>query len=312
MARAYGSRAQMALAFESTYGTAPGSGFAKVPFIRSTLGATEELLPSDVLGFGRDPLAPDKDALDLDGDVVVPVDVEAFGLWLKGAFGSPSTTGSGPYTHVFTSGGYTLPSMSIETGMPEVPRFAMDTGCRVNSLSWDMQRKGHLSATVNLIGQTEASETTSQAGTLASYTLARFMQRHGSVTRGGSALGDVVSARVNYSNNLEPIDSMRGDGLIDGVDPTMAELSGQLTVRFGSETLLDQAINGDSAAFTFALSRGASQSLTLSVPRVFLPRPKLQVEGPQGIQATFDWVAARQTDGNPMGSVTLVNSVESY
>ena len=31
-----------------------------------------------------------------DGDVVVPIDAEAFGFWLKAAFGDPVTTGTGP------------------------------------------------------------------------------------------------------------------------------------------------------------------------------------------------------------------------
>jgi Asp-tRNA(Asn)/Glu-tRNA(Gln) amidotransferase A subunit family amidase len=34
-----------------------------------------------------------------DGDVVVPLDAVAFGFWLKAAFGDPTTTSSGPYTH---------------------------------------------------------------------------------------------------------------------------------------------------------------------------------------------------------------------
>ena len=60
-----------------------------------------------------------------DGDVVMPLDANAFGFWLKGAFGAPTTTGTGPWTHEFHSGAWTLPSLSIETGMPEVSRFAM-------------------------------------------------------------------------------------------------------------------------------------------------------------------------------------------
>ncbi len=40
------------------------------------------------VGYGRDPLAPIKDAVTADGDVVVPLDAEAFGFWLKAAFGS--------------------------------------------------------------------------------------------------------------------------------------------------------------------------------------------------------------------------------
>jgi hypothetical protein len=37
MARAHGARAQMALAFERTYGTAPAAGWRQVPFVSTPL-----------------------------------------------------------------------------------------------------------------------------------------------------------------------------------------------------------------------------------------------------------------------------------
>ncbi len=97
MARAQGARAQMALAFETTYGTPPAGGFTKMPFASTTLGAEQPLLNSELLGYGRDPLAPIKDAVTADGDVVVPLDASGFGFWLKAAFGAPTTTGTGPW-----------------------------------------------------------------------------------------------------------------------------------------------------------------------------------------------------------------------
>jgi hypothetical protein len=122
MARAQGARALMALAFETVYGMPPASGFAKMPFASTTLGAEQPLLNSELLGYGRDPLAPIRDAVTADGDVVVPIDAEAFGFWLKAAFGGPTTTcAEAPYSHEFQPGSSTPPSMSIETGMPEVP-----------------------------------------------------------------------------------------------------------------------------------------------------------------------------------------------
>ena len=90
MARAQGARAQMALAFETIYGTPPVGGFTKMPFASTSLGAEQPLLNSELLGYGRDPLAPIKDAVTADGDVVVPLDAEAFGFWLKAAFGDPT------------------------------------------------------------------------------------------------------------------------------------------------------------------------------------------------------------------------------
>jgi hypothetical protein len=64
-----------------------------------------------------------------DGDVVVPIDPEAFDFWLKAAFSEPITSGAGPWTHEFRSDNWTLPWLAIETAMPEAPRFAMYSGC---------------------------------------------------------------------------------------------------------------------------------------------------------------------------------------
>jgi integrase len=51
MARAQGARAQMALAFETVYGTPPGSGFTQMPFITSSIAAEQPLLASELLGY---------------------------------------------------------------------------------------------------------------------------------------------------------------------------------------------------------------------------------------------------------------------
>jgi len=312
MARAQGARAQMALAFETTYGTPPASGFTKMPFASSTLGAEQPLLNSELLGYGRDPLAPIKDAVTADGDIVVPIDAEAFGFWLKAAFGSPTTTGTGPWTHEFQSGSWTLPSLSVETGMPEVPRYAMYSGCVLDQLTWQMQRSGLLTATARLVAQGETVAATSGAGTPAALELKRFGHFNGAITRNGSALGNVVSANITYANNLDRIETIRADGRIDGADPSIAALTGSIEVRFADSTLVTQAISGEACELEFDYSLPSGESFTFTVHSVYLPRPRIEISGPQGVQATFDWQAARDSTAGRMCTATLVNDVETY
>ncbi|PQO22055.1 hypothetical protein C2I36_15015 [Rhodobacteraceae bacterium WD3A24] len=313
MGRAQGARAQLALAFESTYGTAPASGFHKMPFASTTLGAEQPLIDNELLGFGRDPLAPIKDAVTADGDVVIPIDAETFWLWLKAAFGAPATTGtSAPFTHEFVSGDFDLPSMAIEVGMPEVPRFAMYSGCMLDQLSFQMQRSGQLQATASLVAQGEDRETSSQAGTLTELDLKRFGNFNGSVKRDGSSLANLISAEVNYSNNLDRIETIRSDGKIDGADPSISALTGQIEVRFADETLVDQAAGGNSCELEFGFTLGSGESFKLVAHEVYLPRPRVEVSGPQGVQATFDWQAALNSAEGVMCTATLTNNTETY
>jgi hypothetical protein len=303
----------MALAYESVYGTPPASGYFKMPFASSTLGAEQPLLESELLGYGRDPLAPIKDALTSDGDVVVPIDAIGFGYWLKATFGDPTTTGAeAPYTHEFRSGSWTLPSLAIEIGMPEVPRFAMYAGCVVDQLSWQMTRSGLLTASVSLIAQGETPAAATGAGTPTEIALQRFGHFNGAIKRDGVALGNVVSTQITYGNNLDRIETIRADGKIDGADPSMAMLSGSMEVRFADTTLMDQAINGTTCALEFAYTLPTGESLTFTAHSVYLPRPRVEIGGPQGVQATFDWQAAKDAALGRMCTVTLINDVETY
>jgi hypothetical protein len=303
----------MALAFETTYGTSPVSGYTKIPFASTTLGAEQPLQTSELLGYGRDPQAPIKDAVTADGDVVIPIDAEAFGFWLKAVFGAPTTTGAdAPYTHEFRSGSWALPSFSVETGMPEVPRFAMYSGCMVDSLSWQMARSGLLTATVSIVAQGEEITTSTTAGTPASIALKRFGHFNGAMTHNGTNIGNVVSAELTYANNLDRIETIRADGKIDGVDPSIAALTGNVVVRFADQTLVQQAINGEACELEFSYALATGESLTLTAHAVYLPRPRVEISGPQGVQATFDWQAANDPVADRMCTVTLTNYREAY
>lgn len=314
MARALGINAAMAAAFESVYGTAPVSGYTKMPFVSTTLGKEQGLIASDLLGYGRDPLAPARDAINAGGDIVVPVDLRFFGFWLKALFGAPvtSTPSTGVYQHIFTSGAASLPSMAIEVGMPAVPHFAMHKGHVANTLAFQMQRSGFLNATLGFIGQDSAKATSTGVGSPASLNLDRFNQFQGSISRDSVALGNVVSAQFNYSNNLESVEVIRADGLIAGADPGLASLGLSLVVRHDSTTLYDQAIAGTPADIDLAFVKSATEKLEYSIPAVYLPVAKLPVSGPTGVQATYAVQAARPAPGTAMMTVTLTNDVPSY
>ncbi len=311
MSRAYGSNATLLLKRETAYGTSPSGNFIQIPFNSVSLGSEQGLIDDPVLGQGRDPLAPLQDVINDEGDITVPMDPRYLGLWLSGLFGDPASTDNldGTFDHVFVSGIDSLPSYSLEVGMAQVPAFFMHGGVVLNSIALDFQRSGAAAATINAIAQGETRNGTSQGGTPSTLAFNRISQCQGSIKKAGTAVANLTSGSLTYSNNLEKIETIRSDGLIDGADPTVAALTGSIDVRFADTTLIDAASSGTPVDLEFGYTVGNS-SIMFTAHEVYLPKPKLAVEGPGGIQASFDFQGAMNEAAGRMLTVTLVNDLD--
>lgn len=312
MARAYGANASLLAAFEPTYGTTPTGDFGKIPFVSTTLGSEQGLIANDLIGLGRDPSAPIRDVIKVEGDIVIPIDLRNIGMWLKALLGNPVSVGDTAHTHTFVSGNSGLPSLSLETGLPDIPAYFLASGVMANSLQVKFARSGAADATLGLIAQGEVKRTASADVTPTTLPITRFNQFQGSIKKNGQALGNVVAAQLTYSNNLARIETIRSDGKIEGADPTVASLTGNLEVRFADTELIDAATNNTPLELTFSYVIDATKSLTFIAHEVYLPKPKLSISGPGGIQATFDWQAAKNTAAGHMLTVQLVNDVVAY
>lgn len=424
--RARGANAQMCIAFETTPGTAPASGFFKVPFVSATLGEEQKLVASDLLGQGRDPADPSRDVIDNTGQVVVPVDLRNSGLWLKALLGAPTTTAgiaatgsfafsaqpadsatltvgtsawtfvsaspagdesligsslketlqnavvglnesatadfadckfelaldgktinvtystpgvggnsvalaadassnatasgadlaggaaTGAYNHVFSSGLASLPSLANEIGLNDVSRYGMNTYVGIDSLEIQLQRSGLLNATLTLIAQAELRAGASAAGVPTELAVTRFTQFTGKIRRSGINLGSVVSGNFKIMNNLDKVEVIREDGRIDGWDAGEAAYSGQAVVRFEDETLMDLASAGTPIDLVYGWKISATQVLEYTFHRVFLPKPQVPISGPGGVEATYDWQAAKDATAGCAVTVRLVNDRSVY
>ena len=89
----------------------------------------------------------------MQGQAVVPVDLELIGAWLTLLLGPPASSGSEPdFVHVFVSGASPLPSNSIELAYPDVPNFDVISGVRADTCEIDFSPSGAATATFGLIG----------------------------------------------------------------------------------------------------------------------------------------------------------------
>ncbi|CUW39675.1 conserved protein of unknown function [Magnetospirillum sp. XM-1] len=316
--RAYGSDVALLGAFESTYGTIPTDGYARLAFKDSSLGAERPLGYDPLLGQGRDAQDPFYEAVKDEGDFGIPLDLRGVGFWLKGLMGAPVTTdnGDGTYSHVFTSGG-DLPSLAFEIGHTKLttPKYFRHGGAKLDKVSFDMARSGPANATISVVAQGETEAGASIYATPTSYALKRFNQGSGTIKVGGSQLANVVGGKASFSNNLERVETIRSDGLIDGVDETEATSDGSVDVRFGTDTTLTTAISAETPVdleYAFSIPGASGYSLKFHWPRVFLPKKKQEVKGPGGIQASYDWRAAKDSVSGYLLRVTLKNDVATY
>jgi hypothetical protein len=309
MPRAIGANGRIHMIKEATYGTAPGGNWLRMPFMSVDLGAEQPLIQSDVLAVGnnRDSAAPFQDTVTVQGNAVVPIDVINIGHWLRMLFGAPVSTGSNPnFIHTFASGAASLPSQAIEIAHPDVPSFEVCVGARAGSLDIDFSPTGPAQATIGLMAQGSSRAGTTAAGTPTSAAYTRFSKHQGSISRGGSALAQVTGARLNFNNNMEMVRTIRADRKLEGIDPGVSLVTGQVTTRFENTTLLTQADNGSSAEFAFTID--ANTSLTFTVHEVYLALAKTPIAGPAGVEATFDFRAAFNATATRAMTVVLRNN----
>ena len=197
--------------------------------------------------------------------------------------------------------------------MPEAPRFAMYSGCVLDQISWQLQRSGPLTATAKLVAQGETvadhhrrrHARAAGAEALRAFQRQHHPQRHGARQRG---LGRDHLRQQPRPHRDHPQRRPASTAPI----PSIAALTGRVEVRFADQVLVNQAIAGDPCELEFGYALPSGESFTFTVHAVYLPRPRIEIAGPQGVQATFDWQAARDTGVGRMCTAFLVNDVEEY
>lgn len=321
MTYAIGAAARLAFKKESAYGTSPGgTDWLQMPFIPPLrFGADQALIDSNVIGIGptRDPSDPFYDAINVPINFAVPLDKTEIGRWLQLLCGAPATSGSSNYTHVFKSGGLTLPSASLELGHPGLatPQYFLATGVRADTLEINCQPTGQAQAALTFIAQGCArSGTTVDASLTAPAAYEQFNNFQASISRGGSALAAITQATLRFGNGLEALRTIRGDQKIDEALPGGVTVGGTLTARFGDDALVLEADaeGASSIALKITWTISATKLLEISLPRVFLPQKLKEVGGRAGVDVNYEFRAAYDATAGAAFVATLKNQTASY
>jgi hypothetical protein len=204
-----------------------------------------------------------------------------------------------------------LPSFTMESALPDAPAFFLETGCKMGSIALAWSRSGAARIEMQVVAQGETEFASSQAGTPATLAVQRLSQFQGFITSGGSPIATLTAGALTYSNNLDPVPTIRNDGRIDGYDEGVASATGTIEARFNEVTTYRAAAAaGTPIQLSMGWSRSAHESLTFDLPAVYLPVPKREISGPGGIQARYEFQAA--LSGNWMVEAVLRNDVAAY
>lgn len=324
--RSVGSDSVILISDEAVYGTprngAAGGVYTR-PFLKSSgLGASQPLEADQLINTGNtDDSDPSLGAFDVSGDLVAAMCARSVGFWLTMALGAEEAPAEDDdiFTHTWLSG-KDLKSFTVQTAHPKLttPRARTVAGAKSNGFSLPLQRNGRALLTLPMIGQSEVKDV---GGALRDpdpklFAYRPFDNATGAVKIGGVALANVTGGNVNFSNGLEPVETIRADMQIDGVDETQRTLTGSLTLRLGADHTIDDLIDANTPGeleFSLALRAAPTWKLTFSMPRVFFELTKKPIEGPGGVSASVNYRAVYDSENDaPMLTVTLVNDVAAY
>lgn len=318
MALMFGHNSNVDIEFETTYGTTPAGNWKRVPVVSFDPGVSQPWDRLDVVGLagGRDEPAPLRGLLTVEPSVEVPMDPVNIGYWLRTVLGSPTTTGTTNRTHVFKSGGSSLPSLSIQHANASLSAspFMLVSGARANTFEASFRFGEALqTATVGLVGLNATRAAATASGTPTSATFAPFTGAIGTVTRAGVALGRITGATLRFSNGLEVLrEANRASGAITEAAPGVSEVTGSVDVRMDTDTLLADSEGSAAVKLAFGYSVNANQALTFTVEAAYLDRTMPAVRGRAGIQATFSFRGAYDATATCALTATLLNQQSAY
>jgi len=304
-------RAQLLLDFETVYDTDPSTPAAyKMPV--ESYGLKVDQPPLEVTTIGNaNPSQPAYGQKDLNGPLVVPVDLDAIGHWLKLLLGAPNTTGSAaPYTHVFKKGN-TIPSGVIDVGYPDASCYYKNNGCKINTFSVNVGGNNPLTLSMNILGGTQTKGTSALDAAPTDYSLTYTRLNNCDVSamyEGGSSSTIIEQFNLTIDNQLDSAWGLAGGGVRTNILRPKFKVTGNIIATFEGDALLLKGRNHTESALYTTLTSG-SYSLKLDVPELRFSQNAPPVEGPRGLRQDLTFWGYYANDASASAFIaTLINT----
>ena len=323
MATAKGSDVQLLLIEEATWGTTPATPSAyKIPI--SGIGGDwykRNLIDNPELRANRNPQAPVRGNVQVNGSFQHPLHLDAFGFLMKHGVGVPvtSTPSTGLYQHLSKMGfsGATagdLPiGLSFEVGFTDIDEYHTYSGCKINTLAFNATSEGVVICDVGIIGQDFTRAATSGDASPTAYTSTPIDHFLGTIEEGGATIAYVSDVSMTINNNLDSGLYVVGSaGQLGDLPEGVGMVSGSLTALFQSDTLLAKGRDNTESSLMLNWTSG-TQSLQLDVPELIYEPSSPTVSGPAGVKVTMNYRGYYTNHATASAvQATLINTVAAY
>lgn len=300
---------------QGSYGTAETAGagkFVSLPCYRNTMGSRRDLYDDKTLGEGRNPGEMFLGFEVHDGEIEVPLRAETIGWHLYALLGAPQTTGTGPYTHVFESGGaMTFHTLGRQAGAVQFT----DIGVAWNEMRLRLARESQTQrATFACLGRNEvkagavldATPVAPGAGDL------RFFSFDAGVLIDGSAVAEIVDLELTAGNGrTHDQEAVSGDPWALRILEGDFSVTGRARFRFEDATWYDRARAGTAFDLRARWENGAT-SLQIDVANCKFSADRVPLESGGVLSVTLPFTAAKPGSSEATMTATLVNGLASY
>ena len=323
MEQAKGIEAGFAVFEENVYGQDPTSPNGQKLYLKTfEITKTQDKEDDETLSAGRGVLEPIDGSVDVGGSLTANLSGQSLGVMIKHLLGSVATTGSGPYSHVFTIGDLPIGlTLELDNGpsLAGPNRYVKYNGCRVASASFTFADKGFIECSFTMMGADGVKSSTPLDATLTDYGHKAFAAFSAVLLEGGSAFASAKTITLNIDNDLEG-DSyvVGGQGKRQSLAEGRCKVTGQLTVLLNTagQALVNKGLDGTETSLKITVKEGNglgtedNASCEFLVQQLKYSKVVPGVTGPSGREASLDFSA--YLNAADLGlQITLKNAVDS-
>lgn len=310
---------KLVMDFETTKGIDPSSPkpIYLSPAGETGLSVTRQSNTDDVIGGDIDSGGEQYGTSnEVSGSTNFPMDYEKIGYLLKAMFGGATTTGTGPYTHVFTSTVDALPTFLFQetglvNGVTQVDRY---NGLIAKSIGINVSPSGDYNVSFSTVGMkhrdsmidgiTELDETNKVV-----LTSTRIKNEQTSLLVDGTSFPLAKDFSFNYDRN-STAESLIGSGLNAGdVYAQAVKTSGSLSSLF--DTGLYTKAKAETPLSLEVKCVSGTNSLSIKMGEVVLSFKRESKKKGEKYPVNADYTAYKNS-GTEQVKVTLVNSISAY